>query len=204
MEPIMRAERLEDATIAVCGATRTETFNRIWAGVGWPEKNPGCVCVVGERTNGLYHCLWEKLGGLKEIGESIISAKDRFLVDRVWVDGRDELATSYLRTLDGLCFYEDRANLARSLDAAIPKRHWPSLSDPETTAAVVAVPDRVVSNFRSALEKTRAVIMTGSVVIHESGCPRLVYTLRQPLNDLMGSPIMKALVWVISALDRSS
>jgi hypothetical protein len=28
-----------------------------------------------------------------------------------------------------------------------------------------------------------------------------VYTLRQPLEDLLASPVMKGLVWVLSALE---
>lgn len=199
----MRAEYLEDATIAVSGATRIETFNRIWAGVGWPDRDSGYVCVAGERTDGLYHCLWEKLGGLWEIGEAIIAVKDRFLVDCVWVDTRDELATSYLRTLEGLCFYGDHGTPVGSPEGTGPKRRWPHFRGPETTATVAAVPSRVVNNFRSALEKARGVIMAGSLVIHEPHCPRLVYTLRQPVHDLMGSPVMKALVWVVSALEAA-
>jgi hypothetical protein len=95
----MRAEYLEDGTIAVTGSRSTEIFTRIWASVGWPDRDSGHVCVVGERTDGLYHCLWEKSGGLLEIGTAVIAAKDLFLIDCVWVDSSDELATSYLRTL---------------------------------------------------------------------------------------------------------
>jgi hypothetical protein len=200
----MRAEYLEDSTIAVSGSKRTETFTRIWAGVGWPDGDSGYVCVVGERTDGLYHCLWEKSGGLWEIGEAIVVAKDRFLIDCVWVDTGDELATSYLRTLEGLCFYENQGKQPASFAGTGSKSRWPDFRDADTTASIVAVPSRIANNFRSALEKTRGVIMTGKLMIHESNCPKLVYTLRQPLHDLLASSVMQALVWVVSALDAAT
>ena len=49
----------------------------------------------------------EKKGGLWELGAAAVEAKDRLLVDCVWVDARDAIATSYLRTLPGLCFPEE-------------------------------------------------------------------------------------------------
>ena len=69
------------------------------------------------------------------------------------------------------------------------------------TATVVPVPERATANYRSALERTRGVIMAGNLMIHEANCPKLVYALRQPLEDLLRSPVMKALVWVITALE---
>jgi hypothetical protein len=199
----MRAEYLEDATIAVSGSSKTQKFNRIWAGVGWPDREAGYMCVVGERTDGLFHCLWEKSGGLWEIGEAIVCAKDRLLIDCVWVDTNDELATSYLRTLEGLSFYDNKGIGAPSFADASAKRRWPDFRDANTTATIAAVPGRIAGNYRSALEKTRAIIMAGKLMVHPTNCPKLVYTLRQPLHDLLCSSIMKALVWVVSALDAA-
>ena len=103
----MRAKCLGDGTIAVTGTKGTESFNRIWAGVGWPENAAGYLCVLGERVDGRYHALWEKNGGLWELGVAAVEVKDRFLIDCIWVDARDAVATSYLRTLPGLCFHEE-------------------------------------------------------------------------------------------------
>lgn len=200
----MRAEYRENGSIEVSGATRKEDFNRIWAGIGWPDQDTGYICVVGERVDAKYHCLWETRGGLWELGEAALEAKDRFLVELIWVDARDDLATSYLRTMDGLCFYEEAGHMPRSLQAAAN----PSPSDRslfrgrDTTATVVPVPDKILSNYRSALEKARGLIMASQLFIHEANCPLLAYTLRQPLDELLKSPVMKALVWVLTALEE--
>jgi hypothetical protein len=199
----MLAQYRENGSIEVSGTTRKEDFNKIWAGIGWPDQDTGYICVVGERTDGNYHCLWEKRGGLWELGAAALEAKDRFLVDLIWVDARDDLATSYLRTLEGLCFYEPAADKG----SARPASNIPSAPSPfralDSTATIAAVPEKVVANYRSALEKTRGVILAGRLLIHETNCPLLVYTLRQPLEELLKSPVMKALVWVLTSLEEA-
>jgi hypothetical protein len=200
---IMYAEYLPDETLVVSGTQKAEKFNKMWAGIGWPDLDDGYICVVGERVDSRYHCIWEKLGGLWELGSSAIDAKDRLLVDRIWVDARDEISTSYFRTLDGLCFYdEDDSHVLLEPQQASSK--WEHFRDLDTVATVVPVPERITSNYRSALEMIRGVIAEGKLMIHEQNCPRLVYALRQPLEDLLRSPVMKALVWVVSALEESN
>jgi len=200
----MRSKYLEDGTVLVTGTRTRQSFKKIWAGIGWPETEAGYLCVVGERIDGRYHALWEKKGGLWELGAATLEAKDRLLVDCVWVDARDAVATSYLRTLPGLCFHEkppDRG--ARSVRGTDSPSNAPRSIDRENTATVVPVPERATANYRSALEKTRGVIMAGNLLIHEAKCPKLVYTLRQPLEDLLRSPVVKALVWVVTALEEA-
>jgi hypothetical protein len=196
----MKAEYRENGTIAVSGAARKQTFNRVWAGIGWPEQDAGYLCVIGDRPDDKYHALWERRGGLWELGDAALEAKDRLLAECIWVDARDDLATSYLRTREGLCFYENAEIPLRPAEPSFAV-HGASPGEVKPTATVVPVPEKVLSNYRSALEKTRGLIMAGRLIVHERNCPRLVYTLRQPLEDLLASPVMKGLVWVLSALE---
>lgn len=196
----MQAEYRDDGVIVVSGTVRAERFNRMWAGIGWPESDPGYLCVVGERTDGRYHALWEARGGLWEIGDAAVQAKDRFLLDRIVIDASDELASSYIRTVDGLSRCDDEALRNMPERTACPPR--PSLvRAPGTDVVVAAAPKKVTAYYRTALDKTRGVIMNDRLLVHEKNCPRLMYTLRQPLDDLLRSPVMKGLVWVISALE---
>lgn len=198
----MRSKYLEDGNIAVLGTKTKERFNKIWAGIGWPETEAGYLCVVGERLDSRYHALWEKNGGLWELGAAALEAKDRLLVDCVWVDARDAVATSYLRTLPGLCFPEEPSGKSfKTVTGASSKAKAPRSIVGGMTTTVVPVPERATANYRSALEKARGVIMTGNLLIHEANCPKLVYTMRQPLEDLLRSSVMKGLVWVITALE---
>jgi len=200
----MRAEHLEDGTIAVSGKAATIVFNRICAGVGWPDLDAGYICVVGERIDGMYHCLWEKQGGLWEIGGAAREAKDRFLMECVWVDGRDPVSTTYLRTLEGLCFHEDTERRNNpdgdSTLNTLVRLYVPAI---EHTTCIVSVQDAIASNYRSALEKTREVIITGRLAVHESNCPKLIYLLRQPVEAMLKSPVMKGLVWVVTGLETT-
>lgn len=197
----MQAEYQADGSVAVSGITRIETFARIWAGIGWPDKEPGYLCVVGRRFDGRVHALWEKRGGLWEMGAAALEAKERFLVERIMVDASDQLATSYLRTLDGLCFFDQEP---RDLppESAHVRLHADGPDEPGTVTTVVPVPAQITEHYRSALEKVRGVIMADRLLVHEANCLRLVYTLRQPLDELVRSPVMKALVWVVSVLDE--
>lgn len=200
----MKAYDQEDGLIAVSGARRVQTFARIWAGIGWPDKESGYMCAVGERPDGRYHALWEHSGGLWELGEAALRAKDRFLIECFWVDSKDSLATSYVRTIQGLCFYDrndgDKPLSRGTLFQAVKDR---AAMQELPTATVRPVPERVTDNFRSALEKTRGIIMNGNILIHDTNCPKLVYTIRQPLEDLVQSPVMKGLVWVVAALEAA-
>jgi hypothetical protein len=200
----VRAEYLEDGAIAVIGTKGKQTFNKVWAGIGWPDNEAGYISIVGERADHRYHALWEKTGGLWELGVAAVEAKNRLLVDNIWVDSRDAVATSYLRTVPGLCFHEEPPK--RALTTVVgthPPAKASRFTELETTASVMSVPERVTTNYRSALENTRGVIMASKLLIHEQNCPKLVYALRQPLEDLLRSPVMKALVWVLTALEEA-
>jgi hypothetical protein len=199
----MQAEYLGDGTIAVSGAKRVEKFQRIWAGIGWPESKSGHFCVIGERTDGRYHALWEKQGGLWELGDEAVQVKDRFLIEQIWVDARDTVATAYVRTLDGLCFYGEPSQTAAEAPAILTPSGWTQFKNQTMTAVVCPVPERVLNHYRSALEKIRGLIMRGTLLIHEKNCPILMYTIRQPLDDLVKSAVTKALVWVLTALEES-
>lgn len=199
----MRAEYLGDGAIAVSGAMHVEKFNRIGAAIGWPEAKSGYFCVLGERTDGGYHALWEKQGGLWELGDAAVQAKDRFLVEQIWVDARDAVATSYIRTLDGLCFYDESEQPDSAVQVSRIPSGWTQFKNQTMTAVVSPVPERVVNHYRSALEKVRGLIMRGSLLIHERNCPIMMYTIRQPLDDLLRSAVMKALVWVLTALEET-
>ncbi|MFZ5867830.1 MAG: hypothetical protein ACOYXY_18240 [Thermodesulfobacteriota bacterium] len=197
----MQARYLDNGSIEVSGAIEVVTFNRIWVGIGWPEKDPGCLCVVGERTDNRYHAIWEKRGGLVELADAAIEAKDRFLIDRILVDPADELSTAYLRNKPGLCFPETEDEDGTILRPGDTRPKVTVSHNSRSLCVVAPVLSRVLENYRSALEKTRAVIMQGRLLIHETNCPGILYTLRQPLEDLLKSPTMKALVWVVTALE---
>lgn len=192
-----------DGTIMVSGSSKEERFERIWGGIGFPGTDPGYLCVIGERTDGRYHALWELRGSLAELGEAAVEAKHRLLTDVFWIDGSDEIAAAYFRTLEGLTRppgvsqRKDPIGLMRE-----PALRYSSQSEQDTVVA--AVPERLVSHFRSALDMTRGLINSGKLLVHAQNCPVLLYTLRQPVDDVVGSPVSRAIVWVLSGLETSS
>jgi hypothetical protein len=198
----MRSTYLPDGTIEISGSTSTVQFNRIWAGIGWPERDPGYLCVVGERRDGRYHALSETRGGLWELASAAVDARKSFCIERIMVDSTDELSTSYLRNYGGLCSYEEELQRASYLFLGATT-HPQIKQDGPPLPTVSPVQERIITNYRAALEQTRGVIMNGKLLVHEANCPVLVYTLRQPLDEILPAPVMKALVWVINAFEQS-
>jgi hypothetical protein len=131
-----------------------------------------------------------------------MDATKSFFIERIMVDANDELSTSYLRNYDGLCFHKAESQGASYLP-------YGSIAPPRVRRAgpplpiVSPVQERIGANYRAAMEQTRGVIMNGKLLVHEAQCPILVYTLRQPLDEILPSPVMKALVWVITAFEQS-
>ncbi len=199
----MKARHHADGTIMVSGSSGEEQFERIWAGIGVSGADPGYLSVVGERTDGRYHALWEAQGSLSELGEAATEAKNRLLVDLFWIDGSDEIVSVYFRALAGLTGSPVGQKLPlRSLYEG--KTKAPPLRESEHDAVIASVPDRVVSHFPSALDMTRGLINRGKLLVHAQNCPVLLYTLRQPVDDIVSSPISRALVWVLHALEMST
>jgi hypothetical protein len=180
-----------DGTISVSGSSRIEKFHRIQAGLGVPEQDDGYLCVVGQRLDGRYHCLWEKSGSLADLGPALIESSRTLLVEQVFMDCSDRLALEMIRTfgVSDRCENSSQAPLFGQT--------------PEELFIVRCAQDRLVLNFRTALEKTRVLIDGGRILIHEGNCPRLMQSMGLRIQELMTSSVMKALVWVVSALETA-
>jgi hypothetical protein len=178
----MRALRGEDE-IVLHGRSGEVRFSRLWAGVGRPETAPAFVCVVGERLDSKYHCVWEKQGALWEVADALVWARRHLMIDVAWMDGRDASAVNYLRSFDDLC------------------EPLPRCSEP---LIIAPLPEEYAANFRTTLEKVRAVIDSGRLFVHDSNCPKITYALRQPVEELVTSPVIKALAWVVCGLEMNS
>ena len=73
---LMRAKYRENGLIEVSGTTRNEDFNRIWAGMGWPETRAGTLlCRRRARGRSVPRASWEMTGGLWELGDSAVRSK---------------------------------------------------------------------------------------------------------------------------------
>ena len=210
----MPAGCLKEGSFDSCGQNTVKTADRGFRTTKGTETStesgPGSVGLIGTRGISVLWAsgptddttLYGKERGPLGIGRSRVGGQGPLSRRLIWVDARDDLATSYLRTLDGLCFYEEppERGCATATGAGSPAKE-PRSIERDTTATVVPVPERATANYRSALEKARGVIMAGHLMIHEANCPKLVYALRQPLEELLRSPVMKGLVWVMTALE---
>jgi hypothetical protein len=196
----MRASDLCDGSIAVCGHSATLIFNRILAGIGWPDAEDGALCVVGESPAGTYHALAERRGTLLELGRGVLETKSELLVECFFVDASDGISTGYLRALKGP---GERSQEARKPTgkpktprSGVFRRH--GSRDP---LVITGVRPRYRDHFRGALEAVRGIIESHKLVVHQAACPSLTFALHRPLDYMVTSPMIKALVWVITAME---
>ena len=150
-----------------------------------------CVWSVGARTAAIIASGKSK-GGCGNCGKLSLPRKSRFLLDCVWVDPADQLGISYLRNLN-----------APTVDGEPCGADFGLAADTVGQTVIAGVRKNVMENFVCALEKTREVMMLGTLLIHEANCPKLIYSLRRPWKDLLQSPIIRGLVCAISGLESS-
>lgn len=199
----MKARRLYDGSIALSGEHVTLAFSRIWAGVGWPDNEQGALCVVGESLERVYHAVGEWRGSLFELGDAAAAARRDYLVDYFWVDASDHVAVEYFRRLDSMCGHVPRLRPDRRGSAAGPSLKS-STPPAEDCPAIVGVRAGYREHFRAALETVRVIAAARRLVVHEDLCPGLAFGLRRDLDYMLKSPVTKALVWVLTAMESAS
>jgi hypothetical protein len=172
-----------DGLFAVRGEKETILFQEMIGGIGLPDREQGYFCVVGRRADGKYHCLWESQGGLWELSDAVVQAQEVFPIHEVWMDNSDEFAVSFLRGL-----HRNAGDGGSRLNV-------------DSRPVIRRVSARTESNFRSALEKTRGIILEGRLFIHEKNCPVMMYSVNRPLADLLNSAAIKALVWTVCVFE---
>jgi len=202
MGTTMQARELWDGTIAVSGRAATLVFDRICAGIGWPDAEDGALCAVGYSPAGTYHVLEERRGTLLDLGRAVRAMKTDLLVDCFFVDGSDEISTGYLRCLEGAaeaCRRDASAGQAQSAFRAVTSGH--GTRDP---IVIAAVRSRYREHFRGALESVRGIIASERLMVHRSECPTLTSALHRPLDYMITSPVIRALVWVVTAMEAAA
>lgn len=199
---IVKAQYLWDNSIALSGRHTTLVFGRIWAGVGWPDTEQGALCVLGESLEGVYHAVGEWRGSLFELGSAAEVATRDFLVECFLIDASDEVSTAYIRRTD---------HLGEPARAPGPQpRLWTKETLRPRAAAsttvkpvVVGVRTRYRENFRAALETVRGIAAAHRLAVHQDLCPGLTFALRRDLDYMLKSPVIKALVWVLTAMEST-
>ncbi len=181
-----RGRIIEPGLIEIKGIEAGAKFIRMCAGLSAPAVDPGYFCVVGEIEAGGYHCLYEREDRTEGIAQALRIAVDELCVEYVWLDGITRPAA--LRIIDKFS-EKDGPGLRRPITQF---KSLPIFGSPRAALG---------DDFPAALDVIRDIIIGGSLMIHTSYCPRLMYTLKQPWADILDSAVIRALVWVISGME---
>jgi len=200
-DPPIRVQLLFDGSIAVTGQSSTLVFSRVWAGVGWPEAEQGALCVLAESLEGVYHALAEWRGSLYDLGSAASSAWADLLVDSFWIDASDEVSTTYFRRLDfSLSGVKEVEAHCSSLKRPLGR---PAGANGAVGPAIVGVRPTFRENFRASLETMRGISASERLAVHQDRCPSLAFALKRDLDYLLRSPVVKALVWALTAMEST-
>jgi len=195
----MRARMGRDGNIHIKGDFREEIFTNVYAGVGWPEEQPGAIVAIGRRLDGRYHILEETRGPLFEIKDAAIEFAGRLLVESFWIDATDRVNASYLRNELGpphtVVDPPDRAGMTWQNGVK-----GSSLKRLDAYPVIRSVPEKILKHFRSTLEQARGLILTNRAIINEKRCASLMYAMRQPLDYTLACPVIRAMVFALMPL----
>ena len=185
---------LHDGSIETGIGDRKQIFDRTFASLAWPEESAGHMIVCGMTPDGRLVVFTECAGGLLELGDMAIRAKNDHAIDSVIVDDRDRVSTVGLRNLEGLCFDDLPTGASR-------KVLWPggcsgksSSGSIRDAVAVSGALKEIINNYRGALERARILIMKRLIVIDETQCPTLSHELFQPMSYVLVSSAVRSLV----------
>lgn len=198
----MKAHLLYDGSIAMTGKQSTLIFTRVCAGVGWPESEQGALCVLAESMDGVYHAMAEWRGSLYELGTAAVNACKDLLVDIFWIDASDEVSTLYFRHLD---FSLGKIHHAKSPRRSTRLHHAESTKTINAVEgpSIVGVKASFRENFRASLETVRGIAASQRLAVHRECCPTLYSAMNRDLDYLLTSPVVRALVWAITAMEAT-
>lgn len=190
---------LPDGLIEIKTTGKTLVFERIFASLAWPQQTAGHFIVIGVKQDGSFRVLSESAGGFLELGKSALRAKTDYMTDSIIVDDCDTVSTMSLRNLDGLCFMPDgRPKRQNVVDWRRRRDHFADLRD---GVAVIPAAREIKNNYRGALERTRVLIMTRRILIEENDTPSLAHDLTQPMNFVLESVPVRALVLASGSME---
>lgn len=184
----MFSARIVDHGITeITGATGKHHFLKIAAGFELPSNNPGYFCVVGERIDGIYHVFHEYQGRLSESARCLRQCAHAWHLDFIATTKTDE-ATHRL--------------LVDALSLEPPPRLFPHAGQADDIG-LITIPESATRSIGSILDGIREMMSTGALVVHPKTCSALLHSIHRPWADLMVSPVMRALCWVIMIFERT-
>ena len=200
-------DRKEELLIGRDGCFQNK-YKRFFGAFGWPNVKETDIAswhwlvIAGEAEDGRIRFIEEHGGDFDDVVAAAVDTKDRLLVQRFYADDTEVEAMRAVRNHDGLSSYHHFGidDFGRK-QWEHPSAHWPHFRNRETTSPVIAVPaDQRVSilaglnllNSRAKQEKT----------VVDVQCHWLRMSITEELERAIEHPLVKAAVWVHSALIR--
>lgn len=182
-------------------------FIRFDIGIGWlnPKGDDHFarhwIAVIGQHKSGYYLQAGEASGSLADIAEAAVNFKDRFLVERVWLDSTAMSSASYLEEWDGLTQYKEDGKDRRGKPKYLHKPdYWPHFRNRETLAALHKVPDVFKLDLQGCIDLVGKLAKDKLFKIRKV-CPRSIWVLGSSLEEMLNHPLMKAIALPLAIME---
>lgn len=182
-------------------------FIRFDIGIGWLDPKGDdhfakhWITVIGQHEDGYYLQAGEASGSLAEIAEAAVDFKDRFLVERIWLDSTALSSASYLEEWDGLTQYkEDGKDFRDKVKYLHTHERWPHFRKRDLVAMIHKVPDVFRNDLQGCIDVVGQLKKDKLLKVRKV-CPRSVWVLGSSLEEMLSHPLMKALAWPISIME---
>jgi len=202
----MKAERVFcQETLKV--AELAGEFIRFDMGIGWLDPKGDdrfakhWLAVVGQHKDGYYLVAGEAYGSLADIAEAAVNFKDRFLVERTWLDSTAQASASYLEEWDGLTQYKPNGEDLRGKVKYLHKPdHWPHYRNRETVTTLHKTPAVFSNDLQGCVDLVRK-LQKDKLLKLRKVCPEAVWVVGSSLEEMLRHPLMKAFALPIAIME---
>lgn len=184
-------------------------YKEFAGGIGWlfpkgeEHYSLHWLVVTGLGVDGLYHVVHEFGANMHQLCQEATDVKDRLFVSRFYADQSQPQLMSTVREHDGLTRYITHGTDLRGRTKWLhqPER-WQHFRDRDTVATLMPVSDRIRVDLQAGIDKVVGLISDRKLEISWE-CPRVIWVLRQSIEEWHIHPIMRALVWSVIMMEPS-
>lgn len=203
----MKAERNPKTDLIGIDGVK-EKFKRFDMGIGWldPKGDDNFarhwLVVVGQQENNEYVVAHEASGTLVDVASAAVDAKDRFLVERCWLDATVVSSSALLQSWDGLTEYKYNGYDQRKKKQYLHKpEHWSNFRNRDTTLTLFPVPALYRADFQSCVDLFVSLLKDKRLSLRKA-CPMAWKIQGESLETLLTHPIMKAIAWPLKMMEE--
>jgi hypothetical protein len=188
-------------------------YKEFCQGLGWldpsgdGEYGQHALVVVGLTESDVYEVFGEAQASLADLIPVAIKMKDCLLIERTFVDMRNDAAIRFLRdtdSADGLLGYEEVETKTGRMIFKRGDAAWPWFRSRDTVTALIPVADEYLANPSTVLDMLKGLANHKRFEVRPE-CPEVARVISHdpPLDLILTHPLFKAAGMVVAMMERT-